>query len=151
MVNVNRLGADCYFPQQSVTNCDKAPTSHSFEVTPDILTMAKGFTDGAVPMGAVAFRDEICHAVVDATPGAGVEFFHGCTSSGHLIACAAGLATLDIYKNEGLFERGARCRSRSSMRYSRLRDLPLVTDIRGYGMLGALDLVRRPARLSDDG
>ncbi len=119
----------------------KAFAAHSFDVTPDILTMAKGITNGAVPMGAVAFRDRIYQAVIDATPAEGViEFFHGYTYSGHPVACAAGLATLDIYKNEGLFERAARLSKPFLDRVFSLKDLAIVTDIRGYGMLGAVDL-----------
>ncbi|MBV9523228.1 MAG: aminotransferase class III-fold pyridoxal phosphate-dependent enzyme, partial [Alphaproteobacteria bacterium] len=119
----------------------KAFGAQSFEVTPDILTMAKGITNGAVPMGAVAFRDAIYQAVLDATPGEGVvEFFHGYTYSGHPVACAAGLAALDIYKKDGLFERAAALSKPFLDRVFALRDLPIVTDIRGYGMLGALDM-----------
>ncbi len=118
----------------------KAFGAQSFNVTPDILTMAKGITNGAVPMGAVAFRDAIYQTVIDATPGEGVvEFFHGYTYSGHPVACAAGLAALDIYKRDGLFERAAALSKPFLDRIFSLRDLSIVTDIRGYGVLGAVD------------
>ncbi|HMK72178.1 MAG TPA: aminotransferase class III-fold pyridoxal phosphate-dependent enzyme, partial [Myxococcaceae bacterium] len=75
-----------------------------FGVQPDMMTVAKGITNGAVPMGAVVVRRGIYDAVVSATE-AGIEFFHGYTYSGHPLACAAGLATLDLYRREGLFRR----------------------------------------------
>ena len=80
--------------------------AQSFGVTPDIITMAKGITNGAQPMGAVAISERIHDTVMAAAPEGAIEFFHGYTYSGHPAACAAGLATLDIYKHEGLFERG---------------------------------------------
>ena len=69
-----------------------------------------------------------------------IEFFHGYTYSGHPAACAAGLATLDIYRDEGLFERAASSRRTSSRRIFSLRGTPHITDIRGYGMLAAFDV-----------
>src|SRR3546814_1034291 len=81
-----------------------ATAAESWGVTPDILTMAKGLTNAAVPMGAVAVKRELHDAVVDHAP-AGIEFFHGYTYSGHPLASAAGLAALDIYSAEGLFDR----------------------------------------------
>ncbi|MDE3129083.1 MAG: aminotransferase class III-fold pyridoxal phosphate-dependent enzyme, partial [Gemmatimonadota bacterium] len=77
-----------------------------FGVTPDLVTMAKGITNAAVPMGAVAVHRRIHDAVVDAAPG-GIELFHGYTYSGHPLAAAAALATLDLYEREGLFARAA--------------------------------------------
>ena len=70
--------------------------------------MAKALTNGAIPMGAVAARDAIYETITGAAPENAIEFFHGYTYSGHPAACAAGLATLDIYEREGLFERAAR-------------------------------------------
>ena len=81
--------------------------AQAFGVTPDIMTMAKALTNGAIPMGAVAARDEIYETIAGAAPESAIEFFHGYTYSGHPAACAAGLATLDIYEGEGLFERAA--------------------------------------------
>ena len=80
--------------------------SHYFGVTPDLMTAAKGLTNGAVPMGAVVARRGIHDALMQG-PEHIIELFHGYTYSGHPLACAAGLATLDIYKREGLFERAA--------------------------------------------
>ena len=80
--------------------------AQSFGVTPDILTMAKGLTNGSQPMGAVAVSERIHDTIMGAAPEGAIELFHGYTYSGHPASCAAGLATLDIYKNEGLFERG---------------------------------------------
>jgi len=118
----------------------KAFGAQSFEVTPDIMTMAKGLTNAAIPMGAVAFKDKIYQTVTEATPGAAVEFFHGYTYSGHPVACAAGLAALDIYKKEGLFERAAALSAPFLDAVFSLRDVGGITDIRGYGMIAAFDL-----------
>ena len=75
-----------------------------FGVQPDMVTVAKGITNAAVPMGAVFARRGIYDTIMDAT-AAGIEFFHGYTYSGHPLAAAAALATLDVYRDEGLFER----------------------------------------------
>ena len=84
----------------------KAFAADSFGVVPDIMTMAKALTNAAMPMGAVAASTRIHDAIVDAAPDGAIEFFHGYTYSGHPAACAAGLAALEIYRNDGLFERG---------------------------------------------
>ena len=104
------------------------------------MTMAKAITNGAQPMGAVAIAR--AHPRRDHGRGAegAIEFFHGYTYSGHPAACAAGLATLDIYRDEGLFERGRELSPYFLDAIFSLRDVPLVTDIRGYGMLAAIDL-----------
>ena len=78
-----------------------------FGVMPDMITCAKGLTNGAVPMGAVFARKGIYDAFMETAPENAIELFHGYTYSGHPLACAAGLATLEIYKEEGLFERAA--------------------------------------------
>ncbi len=112
----------------------------SFAVTPDMITMAKALTNGAQPMGAVAVSAGIYDTLTaGAAPGA-VELFHGYTFSGHPAACAAALATLDIYEHEDLFARAARLSSYFLDRMFALADLPGVTDVRGYGMLAAFDL-----------
>ncbi|MDX1267879.1 MAG: aminotransferase class III-fold pyridoxal phosphate-dependent enzyme, partial [Oceanisphaera sp.] len=80
--------------------------SQTFDVVPDIMTTAKGLTNGAAPMGAVLAGDHIYDAVVE-HGGHGVEFFHGYTYSAHPLACAAAMATLDVYEQESLFHRGA--------------------------------------------
>ncbi len=114
--------------------------AQSFGVTPDILTMAKGITNGAQPMGAVAVSERIHDTIMGAAPEGSIEFFHGYTYSGHPAACAAGLATLDIYKNDGLFERGRELSPYLLDALFSLKDIPVVSDIRGYGMFAAFDV-----------
>lgn len=118
----------------------KAFAAQSFEVTPDLITMAKGLTNGAQPMGAVAISERIHDTIVAAAQGGAIEFFHGYTYSGHPAACAAGLATLDIYRKEGLFERGAALSPYFLDALWSLKDLPAVADLRGYGMLAAIEV-----------
>jgi beta-alanine--pyruvate transaminase len=118
----------------------KAFAAQSFGVTPDLVTMAKAITNGAQPMGAVAASRAVHDAVVEGAPADSVEFFHGYTFSAHPAACAAGLATLDIYAREGLFERGEALSGYFLDRLFELADLPVVTDIRGYGMLAGIDV-----------
>jgi len=114
--------------------------AQSFGVTPDLMTMAKGITNGAQPMGAVAISERIHDAIFSSAPEGGIEFFHGYTYSGHPAACAAGLATLDIYEREGLFERGRSLAPYFLEGLFSLRDVPVVADVRGYGMFGAVDV-----------
>jgi beta-alanine--pyruvate transaminase len=102
--------------------------------------MAKGITNGAQPMGAVAISERIHDAIFKSAPEGGIEFFHGYTYSGHPAACAAGLATLDIYERDGLFERGRELSPYFLEGLFSLRDVPVVSDIRGYGMMGAVDV-----------
>ena len=115
--------------------------AQSFGVTPDLMTMAKGLTNGAQPMGAVAISARIHDAIMAAAPEGAIEFFHGYTYSGHPGPCAAALATLDIYRNEGLFERGQALSSYLLDGIFSLKETPGVADIRGYGMLAAIDLM----------
>ncbi len=118
----------------------KAFAAQSFGVTPDIITMAKALTNGAVPMAAVAVRDDIYQTVVDAAPENAIELFHGYTYSGHPTACAAGLAALDIYEKENLFERAAELAPYFLDKVFELQDLDAVTDIRGYGLIAGIDV-----------
>jgi beta-alanine--pyruvate transaminase len=118
----------------------RAFAAQSFGVTPDIITMAKALTNGAQPMGAVAVSQRIHDAVMAAATEGAIEFFHGHTYSGHPAACAAGLATLDIYRNEGLFERARELTPYFLDALFALRDLPIVADLRGYGLLAGIDL-----------
>ncbi len=111
----------------------------AFGVTPDIITMAKAITNGAQPMGAIAVRDEIYETVVEAGNG-GIEFFHGYTYSAHPAACAAGIATLKIYEDEGLFENAASLSEYFLEQVWTLKDIEVVTDIRGYGLMAAIDV-----------
>jgi len=114
--------------------------AQSFGVTPDILTMAKGLTNGAQPMGAVAISERIHDTIMNASPEGAIEFFHGYTYSGHPGPCAAGLATLDIYRKEGLFERARELSPYFLDAIFSLKGSPMVTDIRGYGMIAAIDV-----------
>jgi beta-alanine--pyruvate transaminase len=116
-----------------------------FGVTPDMMTVAKGITNGAVPMGAVGVRREIYDTIVNATQ-AGIEFFHGYTYSGHPLASAAGLATLKVYKDEGLFERAAELAPYWENAVHSLRGLPHVVDIRNLGLVAAIELESREGK-----
>lgn len=106
-------------------------------VTPDILTCAKGLTNGAIPMGAVLVSDEIQQAFMSG-PESAIEFFHGYTYSGHPVACAAALATLEIYQREQLFEKAIKLESYWQDALFSLRDLPHVMDIRTVGLVGGI-------------
>jgi beta-alanine--pyruvate transaminase len=110
-----------------------------FGIVPDMITCAKGLTNGSVPMGAVAVRQEIHDAFMAAT-GDGIEFFHGYTYSGHPVAAAAALAALDIYRDEGLFERAADLSSYWQDAAHSLKGLPGVIDIRNLGLLCGIEL-----------
>ena len=118
----------------------QAFAAQSFGVTPDIMTMAKAITNGAQPMGAVAISERIHDTIMGAAAADAIEFFHGYTYSGHPASCAAGLATLDIYKNEDLFARGRALSPYFQDAVFGLRDVSVVADIRGYGMMAAIDL-----------
>jgi beta-alanine--pyruvate transaminase len=113
-----------------------------FGVVPDMMTVAKGLTNAAVPMGAVFVRHGIYSTVVDSTP-AGIELFHGYTYSGHPLAAAAGLATLELYQTEGLFERAASLAPQWEQALHSLRGLPRVIDIRNLGLVGGIELEPR--------
>ena len=114
--------------------------AQSFGVTPDLMTMAKALTNAAQPMGAVAVSERVHDTIVSAAPENAIELFHGYTYSAHPAACAAGLATLDIYKKEGLFERGKALAPYFQEAIMSLKDARNVTDIRGYGMFAAIDV-----------
>ena len=117
-----------------------------FGVLPDIITMAKALTNGAIPMGAVAATDEIYETVTNAAPENAIEFFHGYTYSAHPAACAAGLATLQIYEDEGLFERAAQMSDYFLDAVWSLKDLPAVKDIRGIGMMAGVEVHPEPGK-----
>ncbi len=116
--------------------------SHFFDVRPDIITMAKAITNAAVPMGAVAASREIYDTVLAAsdTP---IELFHGYTTSGHPLACAAGLATLDTFREENLFGRAAELAPYWEDALHSLRDARHVIDIRNLGLIGGIELEPR--------
>ncbi|MEM0945337.1 MAG: aminotransferase class III-fold pyridoxal phosphate-dependent enzyme, partial [Pseudomonadota bacterium] len=114
--------------------------SQLWGVIPDICTMAKALTNGSIPMGAVACRDEIYETVTDASPEHAIEFFHGYTYSAHPAACAAGNAALDIYASEGLMDRAREMAPYFDEAMMSLRDHALVKDIRNIGMMSGLEV-----------
>jgi len=120
--------------------------AQEFGVTPDILTAAKGLTNGCVPMGAVLVKKGIFESFMQGPEGT-IELFHGYTYSAHPTACAAGLATLAIYEREGLLTR-----AKSMARYwedaaHSLKGLPHVIDIRNYGLILGLELESIPGKV----
>ncbi len=119
--------------------------AQSFGVKPDMITMAKAITNAAQPMGAVAVREDIHDTIVNATPEGSIEFFHGYTYSAHPAACAAALATLDIYEKEGLFQRAAELSPYFLDAVFSLKGTPGIVDIRGYGLIAAFDVEPRKA------
>jgi beta-alanine--pyruvate transaminase len=110
-----------------------------FGVTPDLMTVAKGLTNGCVPMGAVLARQEIHDAFMQG-PEHLIEFFHGYTYSAHPLACAAGIATLDTYADEGLLTRALELEDHFARAVHGLRGRPHVVDIRNIGLVGAVEL-----------
>jgi beta-alanine--pyruvate transaminase len=116
-----------------------------FGVTPDMITCAKGLTNGSIPMGAVICRKGIYDAFMDA-PENTIELFHGYTYSGHPVACAAGVASLDLYKEEGLFERARSLSGYWEDAVHSLKGLPNVIDIRNLGLLCGIELEPRPGK-----
>jgi beta-alanine--pyruvate transaminase len=114
-----------------------------YGVTPDMITFAKGITSGAVPMGGVIARDGIYEAFMRG-PEHVIELFHGYTYSAHPLACAAGLATLDLYRDEKLFERAKRLEPMFADAAMSLKGLPGVLDVRTVGLTVGIDLASRP-------
>jgi beta-alanine--pyruvate transaminase len=116
-----------------------------FDVTPDMITMAKGLSNGAVPMGAVGVRKEIYETFMQG-PDNAVELFHGYTYSAHPVACAAALAAQEIYHSEALFERAGKMAAPFADGVHSLKGLPHVQDIRNTGLVGAVDLESLPGK-----
>ena len=116
-----------------------------FGVQPDMITMAKGLTNGAVPMGAVAASDQIYNAFMQGPEGA-IELFHGYTYSAHPVACAAGIATQEIYRKEGLLTRAKDMAPYWADGVHSLRGLPHVIDLRNLGLIGAVELDPIPGK-----
>jgi beta-alanine--pyruvate transaminase len=120
-----------------------ATASEYFGVTPDLIACAKGLTNAAVPMGAVMVSGAIHRAVVDgAAPG--IELFHGYTYSAHPLACAAGMAALDVYAGEGLFERARALSGYFGDAAHALRGARHIIDVRNIGMVAGVELEPRP-------
>jgi beta-alanine--pyruvate transaminase len=117
--------------------------AQTFGVTPDLMTLAKGLTNGAVPMGAVVAKQAI-HDTFMTGPEHLIEFFHGYTYSAHPLACAAGLATLDTYADDNLLTRAARMQDEFAQALHSLRDEPNVIDVRNIGLVGGIELKPLP-------
>jgi len=113
--------------------------ANHFGVTPDLMTVAKGLTNGCVPMGAV-FAQQFIHDAFMNGPEHLIEFFHGYTYSGHPLACAAALATLDTYAEEGLLTRGREMAGFFEEAVHTLDGLPNVIDVRNLGLVGGIEL-----------
>jgi beta-alanine--pyruvate transaminase len=114
--------------------------SQEFGVTPDLMTMAKATTNGIVPMGAVACKEEIYDTIMDASPKGTIELFHGYTYSGIPISVAAALAVQDIIEKEDIFTRAKEMSPYFQEGLMSLKDLEAVDNIRGYGMMGGIDM-----------
>ncbi len=119
--------------------------AQAFDVTPDLMTTAKGLTNGALPMGAV-FAQRRIHDTFMQGPENVIELFHGYTYSAHPAACAAALATLDIYERENLLTRAATLAPSWENAVHSLKGLPHVIDIRNYGLIGAVEMAPRPGK-----
>ena len=115
-----------------------------FKVKPDLMTMAKAINNAAVPMGAVAVRQDIHDTIIGATPEGGFEFMHGYTYSGHPLACAAVNATLALYERDRLFERAASLESHMENAAHALKGSKHVIDIRNIGLVAAIEMEPRP-------
>jgi beta-alanine--pyruvate transaminase len=114
-----------------------------YGVVPDMITFAKGVTSGTVPMGGVLVRGAVYDAFMRG-PEHAIELFHGYTYSAHPLACAAGLATLELYRDEDLFARARALEPRFAEAAMRLRDLPNVLDVRTVGLVAGIDMAPDP-------
>ena len=111
--------------------------ANRFNVCPDIITMAKGLTGAAIPMSATAFKTEIYDEIVSGSDSV-IELFHGYTYSGHPVAAAAGLATLEVYENENLFDRALTMEPIFEENLHSLKGEKFIIDIRNLGLMGAI-------------
>jgi beta-alanine--pyruvate transaminase len=116
-----------------------------FNVTPDLLTMAKGTNNAAAPLGAVAASERIHDTIVNGAP-AGIELFHGYTYSGHPIATAAACATIDLYERDQLFDRAAKMAPVFEAEIHKLRGTRHVIDVRNIGLIGGVELASREGK-----
>jgi beta-alanine--pyruvate transaminase len=117
-----------------------------FGVVPDILTMAKGLTNGAVPMGAVAVKREIYNAFMSNSPANAIELPHGYTYTAHPIGCAAAIATLDIFEKEKLVERAGSLSGYFEQAAHSLKGVPFVKDVRNIGLVAGIELESFPGK-----
>ena len=123
----------------------KAFAAQRFHVTPDLITTAKGLSNGCVPMGAVFIADKV-HEAFMSGPEHMIDLFHGYTYSGHPLACAAALATLDIYAEENLYEKAISLEQYWEDAIHQIKGLPNVIDIRNFGLIGAIELAPREGK-----
>jgi beta-alanine--pyruvate transaminase len=114
-----------------------------FGVDPDIITMAKGLSNGVIPIGGVMVQDDIYQAFMQG-PEQAIELFHGYTYSGHPVAAAAALAAIDVYRDEGAFEHARSLETHFEEVLHSLKGHPLVRDIRNFGLMGSVELHPRP-------
>lgn len=119
-----------------------ATASEYFGVVPDLITMAKGISNAAIPAGAVAVRRSVHDAIIEAS-ATGIEFFHGYTYSAHPLATAAIRATLGVYRDEGLFQRAADISSKFEAAAHSLKGSKHVIDIRNLGLVAGIELAPR--------
>ncbi|HEX2529091.1 MAG TPA: aspartate aminotransferase family protein [Geminicoccus sp.] len=128
----------------------KGSAAEHFGVEPDIITTAKGLTSATIPMGAVMVSKEIYETFME-TGGSekAIELFHGYTYSAHPVACAAALATLDVYRDEGVFENAASLVEYWGDAVHSLKGLPNVIDIRTVGIMAAVELSSRPGAVAE--
>jgi beta-alanine--pyruvate transaminase len=118
-----------------------------FGIMPDMIVCAKGLTNATVPMGAVIVRQEIHDTFMNAAPENAIEFFHGYTYSGHPLASAAAIATLNVYKEEQLFERAAAIAPYFEDAAHQLKGLPYVKDVRNLGLVCGIELESVPGKV----
>jgi beta-alanine--pyruvate transaminase len=123
-----------------------ATASEYFGVKPDLITLAKGISNGAIPLGAVAVDRIIYDTVVNSANPDSIELFHGYTYSAHPVATAAAVAALDIYQREGLFERAKSLSVPFEQAAHALRSAPHVRDVRNLGLIAGIELEPRPGK-----
>ncbi|HBK17041.1 MAG TPA: aspartate aminotransferase family protein, partial [Gammaproteobacteria bacterium] len=124
--------------------CATAFGADAFGVVPDMINLAKGLTNGVIPMGAVVTREEIYQTFMEANlPEHMVELPHGYTYSAHPVACAAALAALDVFEDDDMVGRAQRLAPVLERTLHSLRGQPHITDIRNFGMAGALQIAPR--------
>ena len=124
--------------------------SEFFDVTPDIICCAKALTNAVIPMGATVVQDHIYESMLD-NADAPIELFHGYTYSGHPVACAAALASLDIYKEEGLFERAVESAKHMQEAAHSLKGTKNVIDIRNMGLIAAVEIQAKEGAIGSRG
>jgi len=123
-----------------------ATAAELFGVIPDLICLAKGITNGTVPMGAVSVRKAVFENMMAAAPQDTIELFHGYTYSGHPLACAASLATLDLYEEEQLFARARDLAPSFENAVHALAELPHVVDVRNLGLVAGIELEPVPGK-----